>query len=90
MFTKSLLATAFATLAAAAPLAQRAEDVSFTLLSIHSGSDVQNQAIAANGQRFWIGKVTSTYCPVGDSCPTSKSIAHLLSANLKIASSNNN
>jgi len=79
MFTKTILASALASFAATAPLTQRAEDTSFTLLSIHSGSDVQNQAIAANGQRFWIGKETSTYCPVGSSCPANTDVTALVS-----------
>jgi hypothetical protein len=78
MYTKAFLATALACVAAAVPVTQRAETSTFTLLSIHSGSDVQNQDINANGQRFWIGKPTSTYCPeAAGSCPSNTNVTAL-------------
>ena len=74
MYTKSLLTATLAGLAAAVPVIQRAEDSSFNIIAIHSGTNVQNQAINANGQRFWIGKPTSTYCPETISCPSNTDV----------------
>lgn len=74
MYTKSLLTATLAGLAAAVPVTQRAEDSSFNVFAIHSGTNVQNQAINANSQRFWIGKPTSTYCPETISCPSNTDV----------------
>lgn len=44
----------------------------FTLIAGRSGSPIHLSAINANGESFWIGKNTASYCPtdVGPDCPT--------------------
>ncbi|KAH8601932.1 hypothetical protein B0O99DRAFT_501190 [Bisporella sp. PMI_857] len=65
MFAKTFLAATVASLAVAAPVEQRQENSAFGLISTHSGNpNVHLRSIVANGQRFWIGKETATYCPV--------------------------
>jgi hypothetical protein len=47
-----------------------------TIIAIHSGSPIQYQAVNASGQRFWLGKPTSTYCPsVPGACPAGNTTA---------------
>jgi hypothetical protein len=43
----------------------------FSLIAARSGSPIHLQSINANGQAFWIGKDTSSYCPtsVVTNCP---------------------
>ncbi|RDW64913.1 hypothetical protein BP6252_10564 [Coleophoma cylindrospora] len=73
MFCKTLLASALAGLAVAAPapIAQRQEASSFSAIAVHSTSAVHLQSINANGGKFWVGaeKPTSTYCPLSTGCP---------------------
>ena len=70
MFSKTFIATLLASSAAATPIvsARDASDA-FGLISIRSGTDLQNQAIVANGGRLYIGKETSSYCPLATGCP---------------------
>lgn len=65
MFTKSLLMAALASVAIAAPVAQRQDsNNNFVMIATHSGnSNVHLRSINANGQRFWLGKPSATYCP---------------------------
>ena len=38
----------------------------FSLIAIHSGSPIHLSSINASGNKFWIGKDTTTFCPVID------------------------
>jgi hypothetical protein len=72
MYTKNIIAAAFAGLAAAAPTARSTSDT-LGLIATHSGnSNVHLRTINENGLKFWIGKDTSTYCPTqeGLTCPS--------------------
>lgn len=70
MFSKTFIATLLASSAAATPIVSaRAASDAFGLISIRSGTDLQNQAIVANGGRLYIGKETSSYCPLATGCP---------------------
>ncbi|KAF7914131.1 uncharacterized protein EAF01_000541 [Botrytis porri] len=76
MFSKTFIATLLASSAAASPIVSaRAAGDAFGLISIRSGSDIQNQAITASGGRLWIGKETASYCPdtVVTDCPNGTS-----------------
>lgn len=55
----------------ASPLSPRqATRARFSIIAAHSGSPVHLQSVNANGQAFWIGKATATYCPPQvSSCP---------------------
>lgn len=55
----------------ASPLSPRQETrARFSIIAAHSGSPVHLQSVNANGQAFWIGKATATYCPPQvSSCP---------------------
>ena len=64
MFTKTFAVAALATIASAAPVEQRQASPAFGLISTRSGDiNVHLRTIVANGQRFWLGKETATYCP---------------------------
>jgi hypothetical protein len=95
MYTTSLFIAALASIAVAAPsiavaapMTESDTNVFFTMISTHSGDpNVHLRSIAANGQRFWLGKDTTTYCPVdnaGVTCsyyspaPSPSLSAHLL------------
>ncbi|QSZ32588.1 hypothetical protein DSL72_002167 [Monilinia vaccinii-corymbosi] len=70
MFSKTFIATLLASTAAASPLVSaRAEGNAFGLISIRSGSDLQARAINAAEGGLWIGKNTTTYCPLTSGCP---------------------
>lgn len=70
MLSKTFIATLFASTAAASPIvSSRAADQAFGLISIRSGTDLQNQAIHAAEGRLWIGKDTASYCPLSTGCP---------------------
>ncbi|MBY8978546.1 hypothetical protein KHP62_22365, partial [Rhodobacteraceae bacterium NNCM2] len=74
MFSKTFIATLLASSAAATPIVSaRAASDAFGLISIRSGTDLQNQAIVANGGRLYIGKETSSYCPLATGCPAGTS-----------------
>ncbi|KAF7945582.1 hypothetical protein EAE96_010349 [Botrytis aclada] len=74
MFSKAFIATLLAGSAAATPIVSaRAASNAFGLISIRSGTDLQNQAITASGGRLWIGKETSSYCPLETGCPAGTS-----------------
>ena len=65
-----LIVTALlAALAAAAPAAQKQRI--FGLTALRSASPIHFREINANGEGFWIGKPTKTYCPKepGLPCP---------------------
>lgn len=65
MLTKTLIAATLASIAVAAPVEQRQTSNAFSMISTHSGNpSVHLHSIVANGQRFWLGKMTATYCPV--------------------------
>lgn len=59
MFSKAFIATLLASTVAASPVVARADGEAFSLLSIRSGTDLQNQVITANGGALWIGKESS-------------------------------
>jgi len=64
MFTKTVIAATLATLAVAAPVEQRQSSNAFGMISTRSGNpNVHLRSVVANGQRFWLGKETATYCP---------------------------
>ena len=69
-FSASFLAAALPLLAAAAP-APVASSGPIGLIATHSASPVHLQSVNAAGQNFWIGKDTSSYCPLtpASSCP---------------------
>ncbi|KAF7852779.1 hypothetical protein EAF04_010898 [Stromatinia cepivora] len=70
MFSKTFIATLLASSAAASPIVSaRAAGNAFGLIAIRSGSDLQNQAINAFDGGLWIGKETSSYCPLAAGCP---------------------
>lgn len=74
MFTKTLIAATMASLAVAAPIEQRQTSNVFGLISTHSGNpEVHLRSVVANGQRFWLGKESATYCPTIENldCSTS-------------------
>lgn len=82
MFTTTLLVAALATYATGAPVTERqTENARFVMIATHSGnSAVHLRGIEANGQRFWLGKDTATYCPESSSVPCdqySKFLSHL-------------
>ncbi|KAF5870629.1 uncharacterized protein Bfra_009176 [Botrytis fragariae] len=84
MFSKTFIATLLAGSAAATPIiSARADSNAFGLISIRSGTDLQNQAITASGGRLWIGKDTSSYCPdtVVTSCPDGTSTTFVSGGN---------
>lgn len=42
----------------------------YGLIAIRPGTPIQNQAIVANNLKFWVGKKTTSYCPLDDdACP---------------------
>lgn len=48
----------------ASPVSSRQETrARFTIIAARSASPVHLQSVVANGQGFWIGKETATYCP---------------------------
>ncbi|KAF4637172.1 hypothetical protein G7Y89_g913 [Cudoniella acicularis] len=63
MYTKTLIASILASLAAAAPAPVARDNSVFAMIVIHSGSPIQGAAISENGLKFWISKPTETYCP---------------------------
>ncbi|KAF3929094.1 hypothetical protein ABW20_dc0106607 [Dactylellina cionopaga] len=46
----------------------------FGFIAIRSGSPVQYQALSATGREIWLGKKTTTYCPLSPAsqCPKGK------------------
>ncbi|KAJ8061415.1 hypothetical protein OCU04_009236 [Sclerotinia nivalis] len=73
MFSKTFIATLLASSAAATPIVSaRSAGNAFGLIAIRSGSNLQNQAINAFEGGLWIGKETSTYCPLASGCPAGK------------------
>lgn len=69
-FTVSAVLALLPAFITAAPLAERDNEVAFTLLSIHSGNEyVHLQEINANAKQFWIGRPTTTSCPSDLSVP---------------------
>lgn len=51
-------------LSIASPLSPRQETrARFSIIAARSASPVHLQSVVANGQGFWIGKQTATYCP---------------------------
>ncbi|GAB7347285.1 hypothetical protein MBLNU459_g3371t1 [Dothideomycetes sp. NU459] len=68
MKTAAIIST-LAAAAMAAPAPRQATP--FYGVSIHSGSSIQYASINANGNAFYLGKSTSSYCPteVVDDCP---------------------
>ncbi|TGO14329.1 hypothetical protein BPAE_0657g00020 [Botrytis paeoniae] len=83
MFSKTFIATLLASSAAATPIVSaRAASNAFSLVSIRSGTDLQNQAITASGGRLWIGKDTASYCPsTVTSCPDGTSTTFVAGEN---------
>jgi len=74
MYTSTFLTIlAAASSAIATPLNSKRSDAgdAFTLISIRSGSDLQNAAISATDYGLWVGKSTTSSCPdsVGTACP---------------------
>lgn len=69
MFSKTIVSALMATVALAAP-APRAVGDNFGLVSIRSGSDLQYQSINAQSNQFYIGRNTTTSCPLSaELCP---------------------
>ena len=58
-------------LAALAGLVSSVSGQYYGIIAARSASPIHLAPVAANGQRLWIGKKTTSYCPdvVGDSCP---------------------
>ncbi|KAL3428177.1 IgE-binding protein [Phlyctema vagabunda] len=77
MLSKTVLVSALAGLAAAAPApAARQSSGSFSAIATRSGSPIHLSSIHANGGKFWIGKETASYCPVDpSSCPPGQDTA---------------
>ncbi|MCJ1269128.1 hypothetical protein MMC22_009017 [Lobaria immixta] len=73
-FSASFLAAALPLLAASAP-APAASSGPIGLIAIHSASPIHLSSVNAAGQNFYIGKDTSSYCPLTPplSCPPGKS-----------------
>lgn len=66
MHTQTILAATLASLCIAAPagVARRQTSSNFVMVSTHSGNEnVHLRSIAANGERFWLGLATATFCP---------------------------
>lgn len=88
-FSKSFILAALPFLAAAAPapdykvspLPQSSGPVG--LIATHSASPIHLQSINASGQAFWIGKETSSYCPLTDQslCPPGKDTSIIILGN---------
>ncbi|MCJ1468044.1 hypothetical protein MMC07_006670 [Pseudocyphellaria aurata] len=72
-FSASFLAAALPLLAAGAP-ASVPSSGPIGLIATHSASPIHLSSVNAAGQNFWIGKETSTYCPLtpASSCPPGK------------------
>lgn len=74
-FSPSSLAAALPLLAAAAPAPVQSSGP-IGLVATHSTSPIHLQSVNANGQNFWIGKDTASYCPDPKNppkiCPTGK------------------
>lgn len=78
-FSASFLAAALPLLAAAAPApaasaAPVASSGPIGLIATHSASPIHLSSVNAAGQNFYIGKDTSSYCPLtpASSCPPGK------------------
>ena len=73
MHSALVLASLLPFLASAKPIhpRQSTTPTPFGLIAGRSGSPIHLQTVNANGQRFWIGKDASTYCPsdVVTDCP---------------------
>lgn len=72
-FSASFLAAALPLLAAAAP-ASVASSGPIGLIATHSTSPIHLSSVNAAEQNFWIGKDTSSYCPLNpaSTCPPGK------------------
>ena len=71
--------TALLPLASCTAILPRQLDETYTdfgLIAIHSGSPIHLSSINASGNKFWIGKDTTTFCPVieGLNCSQFKNI----------------
>jgi hypothetical protein len=83
MYTTALI-TLLSTLAIAAPTARQSTAQVFGGMSLRSGSPVHLTEVAASGQRFYLNKPTSAYCPaaaVGETECNSLSNSTLFAAN---------
>lgn len=69
--TSTIYLAGFTGLGLASPLSPRQETrARFSIIAAHSASPIHLQSVVANGQGFWIGKETATYCPPEvNSCP---------------------
>lgn len=72
-FSATFLAAVLPLFAAAAP-APALSSGPIALIAAHSASPIHLQLVNAAGQAFWIGKDTSSYCPLTPSsdCPPGK------------------
>ena len=72
MYSTLVLASLLPFLTSAKPIlpvsSRQANPSPFGLVAARSTSPIHLQTVNANGQRFWIGKDTATYCPISD-CP---------------------
>ncbi|KAK6334592.1 hypothetical protein TWF718_010049 [Orbilia javanica] len=86
----SLLAAASA--APASELETRAlpKDTAFGFLALRSASPIHFQSLNANGGKIWIGKKTSSYCPLPDkkACPKGKDTSFWIDNNSGTAAMN--
>ncbi|KAI4111268.1 MAG: hypothetical protein LQ339_000729 [Xanthoria mediterranea] len=70
MLSSTSLLLTLLPLALATPITPRTNDtpLRFGAIAARSASPIHLQTINANGQAFWIGKETATYCPI-ETCP---------------------
>ncbi|KAI4153257.1 MAG: hypothetical protein LQ341_000561 [Variospora aurantia] len=79
MLTETFLLPFFLALGLSSPIASREESsaspITFVIIAARSASPVQLQPVNANGNAFWVGKETTSYCPLTDQtrCPRGKS-----------------
>ncbi|KAL8990976.1 MAG: hypothetical protein Q9177_000496 [Variospora cf. flavescens] len=79
MLTETFLLPFFLALGLSSPIASREESsaspITFVIIAARSASPVQLQPVNANGNAFWVGKETTSYCPLTDQtrCPQGKS-----------------
>lgn len=68
MLTSGILLSSLLSLALGSPISPRQDDnytppLTFGVIAARSASPVHLRSVNANGNAFWIGKDTQTYCP---------------------------
>lgn len=64
MVSKTIIAASLASAALATPVPASEPVTTFSMIAVHSGDvNVHLRPIVANGDNFWLGKNTTTFCP---------------------------